>query len=88
MICVDERRTQPRQASSGPIEIHFDNPVPAVTRGELLDTSATGFRVRHDCKFLEAGLRISFSRAGQTGRARVVWTLIEGSNRVSGLMIL
>ena len=88
MILVAERRIAPRLPSSGPVEIFFDNPTPMSVHGELVETSATGFRATHQCKTLEAGVEIAYAREGQAGRARVVWTMVSGDRRVSGFMLL
>ena len=88
MIQTAERRVATRMPASGPVEMFFANPMPMAVRGSLLDSSSTGFRVQHDCTTLDAGLEISYSRNGEIGHARVVWTMISGASRVSGVMIL
>ena len=65
----------------------FFNPEPTAVRGRLLDANRTGFRVKHDCMTLNPGLEISYCRDGEMGHARVVWTMIAGSHRISGVMI-
>jgi hypothetical protein len=88
MITLAERRVAERSCCEGPVEIFFSNPEPTVVTGSLVDSSATGFRVRHDCRTLDPGVEISYCRRGEMGHARVMWTMIEGPHRVSGVMIL
>jgi hypothetical protein len=44
--------------------------------------------VKHECPSLDPGLEISYCRAGEMGHARVVWTMVAGSHRISGIVIL
>ncbi len=83
-----DRRLEPRSAASGPVEISFEDPLPATVPAELVAASASGFRVVHKSPALVPGLEIRFKREGATGRARVVWTQVRGENRASGLLVL
>ncbi|HLI82967.1 MAG TPA: hypothetical protein VKV17_03565 [Bryobacteraceae bacterium] len=56
--------------------------------GILLDISANGFRALHNCPTLAAGYNVLFEHAGQKGRARVVWTRIDGGQVQSGFYVL
>jgi len=56
--------------------------------GVLLDTSSHGFRALHNCRTLAAGQVVSFEHSGGSGRARVVWTRIEGDQVQSGFFAL
>jgi hypothetical protein len=56
--------------------------------GILLDASPHGFRALHNCPTLVAGHNVLFEHSGQKGRARVVWTRIDGDQVQSGFYIL
>jgi hypothetical protein len=83
-----DRRREVRVPGGGRVRLSFDNPVPMVVDAELIESSLSGFRASHDSKFLDSGTEIRFERAGQSGRARVVWTHILNERRVSGFLIL
>jgi hypothetical protein len=84
----NDRRREARVPSGGRVRLSVDNPVPTVVDAELIEYSLSGFRAAHDSKFLDSGTEIQFERAGQSGRARVVWTHILNERRVSGFLIL
>jgi hypothetical protein len=83
-----DRRTAPRQATSGRVELIFENPTPMAIAAELVETSATGFRALHASSALEPGVEVEYRRSGAAGRARVVWTQITQDTRVSGFVTL
>lgn len=83
-----DRRTAPRQAAAGRVELVFENPTPMAVVGELVDISATGFRARHASSALEPGVEVEYRRSGAAGRARVVWTQVTQDRRVSGFVTL
>jgi hypothetical protein len=85
---TSDRRRATRQASSGRVEISFQDPVPATVEGELIEVSKTGFRASHASKGLNPGLEIEYRHDGHSGRARVIWTHVQEGNRVSGFLIL
>jgi hypothetical protein len=83
-----DRRIAPREATSGRVELIFENPTPMAVLAELVDTSATGFRARHASSALEPGVEVEYRRPGAAGRARIVWTQITQDARVSGFVTL
>lgn len=83
-----DRRTAPRQTTSGRVELIFENPTPMTVDAELMETSATGFRALHASSALEPGVEVEYRRSGAAGRARVVWTQITPDRRVSGFVTL
>lgn len=83
-----ERRREARQPASGWVELLFEDPEPSLAVGELLDRSEHGFRARHDSGRLVPGLEVSFRREDRAGRARVMWTQVQGVNRTSGFVLL
>jgi hypothetical protein len=83
-----DRRTAPRQPTSGRVELIFENPTLMVVAAELVETSATGFRAVHASSALEPGVEVEYRRSGAAGRARVVWTQVTQDARVSGFVTL
>jgi hypothetical protein len=83
-----DRRSAPRQATSGRVELMFENPTPMAVAAELVETSATGFRALHASSALEPGVEVEYRRSGAAGRARVVWTQVTQDRRISGFVTL
>jgi hypothetical protein len=83
-----ERRKEIREPASGWIELLFEDPEPVMASGEILDRSAHGFRSTHDCPRLRPGVEVSFRSGDRAGRARVMWTQVQGSRCVSGFLVL
>ena len=83
-----ERRIDARSKCADPVEMFFSNPEPTVVTGTVVDKSHSGFRVEHDCASLSPGMELSYCRDREMGHARVVWTMVSGSHRVSGMVIL
>lgn len=85
---IAERRRSSRVPRSGRVEISFEDPTLVTIEAELVETSATGFRIAHESKELVPGLGISLHRKKVTRRARVVWTQLLDGRRVSGCVLL
>jgi hypothetical protein len=85
---IPERRLAERLPASGRVEISFEDPTLVTVDADLLETSATGFRVAHDSKELISGLNVLLRRENVTSRARVVWTHLLNGRRVSGCVVL
>ena len=83
-----DRRIDQRSPCADPVEMFFSNPSPIAVSGTLVDQSPSGFRVKHECPTLDPGLEISYCRDGEMGHARVVWTMVAGSHRMSGMVVL
>ena len=84
---MNERRREPRQPASGWVELLVDGPEPSLLVGELVDRSEHGFRVEHKSTLLSTGMEVSFRSADRDGRARVMWTRIDGTRHLSGFLI-
>jgi hypothetical protein len=56
--------------------------------GVLLDTSAHGFRAIHNSHALASGQIVLFEHSDISGRARVIWTRIDGDQVQSGFYVL
>jgi hypothetical protein len=85
---AEEKRREPRQPAQGPVWIHFDNPQSIEIQGQLVDVSASGFRMSHGYASLEAGQVVEFSRAGAKGVARVMWNRILDRAVETGFLVV
>jgi hypothetical protein len=85
---IAERRRAPRFRSSERVQISFENPTPVSVEAELVETSATGFRIVHEHQELISGLDVCLHRDNVSSRARVVWTHLLNGRRVSGCVLL
>jgi len=83
-----ERRATARIAAEGTLKISFENPSATTIEAQWIESSATGFRAAHSSKALEPGLEVSYESARGSGRARVIWTHVLDSHRVSGFLLL
>jgi hypothetical protein len=87
-IAISERRVADRTPASGRVEISFADPNSCIIMADLLETSATGFRIAHESKDVIPGLEVQVRREQLTQRARVVWTHLLEGRRVSGCVLL
>lgn len=83
-----ERRRANRTPSEGDVILVLTGHKRIELQGSLLDTSRTGFRATHAYPELSAGIEVSFTHQGASGRARVIWTRILGEQAESGFLIL
>jgi hypothetical protein len=87
-LFTPDRRSAARLAGSGQIELRFANPAPSVITAELVESSTSGFRAAHESGEIVVGLELDFRGNRSKGRARVIWTHVLGTQRVSGFLIL
>jgi hypothetical protein len=87
-VAVGEKRREARQPAQGPVWIHFDNPQSIEIQGQLVDVSASGFRVSHGYSSLEAGQTVDFSHSGAKGVARVMWNRILDRTVETGFLVV
>ena len=87
-IEISERRRATRVPAIGRVEISFEDPASVIVEAELVERSATGFRIAHGSKELIPGLEVRLHRGRVTQRARVVWTHLLDGRRVSGCVLL
>lgn len=83
----DERRRAPRRSAGGAIEIVFGDQGQAI-EAQLLDSSATGFRITHHCPYLKTGEEVLFRAAGEEGLARVMWNRVLAGRVETGFLAL
>jgi len=83
-----ERRSEPRLPATGRIRLRSSEHPGATLQGILLDVSHSGFRAVHNLPTLASGQTVLFEYSGRSGRARVVWTRIDGDQVQSGFFVL
>ncbi len=83
-----ERRRELRRTTAGTVKVCFSDPAPTEIEGQLIDVSARGFRMAHDCQWLTTGQIVEFRHVIAGGRARVVWNRIVGRHIETGLVVL
>ena len=85
---VTDLRREPRRSVHGAVMVRFGAPQPFVIHGKLVDLSASGFRMAHECAQLEAGQVVEFSHGYAAGQARVVWNRIHGQRVETGFLVV
>jgi hypothetical protein len=84
---VAEHRRETRHLGHGNVLVRFEGHGSRVIQGRLVDVSAGGFRMAHDCSALTAGQYVAFAHVQAKGRARVVWTRILDESVESGFVL-
>ena len=84
---VAEQRRETRRRGQGSVLVRSESPGSRDIQGRLVDVSASGFRMAHDCAALTAGLYVEFAHVEAKGRARVVWTRILDDSVESGFVV-
>ena len=85
---MSERREEPRFPAKAEVRLRTEAAASPAVKGTVIDTSASGFRARHDCYDLTSGQIVTFEHRLAAGRARIVWTRIVGDVVESGFLIL
>jgi PilZ domain len=83
-----EKRREPRLPAHGKVSVHFSNPQRVEIQGELVDVSASGFRMSHEHQSLVAGQMVEFSHPTAAGEARVMWNRIVNRHVETGLLVV
>ena len=84
----DERRAEERVTAEGDVTLWLNGSALAAVPGRLVDIAKSGFRARHRSPTLSPGTIVEFELPGVHGRARVVWTRIQGERIESGFLIV
>jgi hypothetical protein len=84
---VAEQRRETRRQGQGSVLVRPESPGLRDIQGRLVDVSASGFRMAHDCSALTAGQYVGFAHVEAKGRARVVWTRILDDTVESGFLV-
>lgn len=87
-LAVHEKRRELRQPAEGPVLVRFADPQPAEIQGQLMDVSASGFRMAHQNQSLQAGQMVEFSHPHAVGEARVMWNRIFDQCVETGFLIV
>lgn len=85
---MSERRKEPRLTGEGEVSLRAEAAGSTAVKGTVSDTSAQGFRARHNCFDLSSGQVVTFEHRLAAGRARIMWTRIVGDLVESGFLIL
>jgi hypothetical protein len=83
-----ERRTEARRPVSGAVRIRQAGGVAGPFLGQLMDVSASGFRIRHSQLNLTSGQLVDFQWDGSCGQARAMWTRIVGTEAETGFHVV
>ena len=83
-----ERRAEIRRPANAEAQLRQPGVLAGTFTGQVLDTSATGFRLRHGRLSLASGQVVHFKLEGRSGQARAMWTRIVGNEAETGFHIL
>jgi len=84
----DERRHEPRHASSSTVRLSLDGPPPQELELQLMDVSKSGFRTTDNGADLQSGECVRFRHLEGSGRARVVWHRVMPDHTETGFLVL
>ena len=87
-MSLHEKRTEARRAASGTVRVTFEDPAPLEIDGKLMDVSANGFRMAHECASLHSGQVVQFAHTEAKGRARVMWNRIQAGGVETGFLVV
>lgn len=80
-----EQRREPRRAVKGNVRV---SGVRGEIEGQLVDVSASGFRMAHAESSFEPGQVVEFGHAEAAGKARVIWNRISAGRVETGFFIV
>lgn len=83
-----EKRREERRFATGEVHVKFIDPEPLEIDGKLMDVSASGFRMWHDCMALCSGQLVDFTHIEAKGRAQVIWTRILAEGVETGFLVV
>jgi hypothetical protein len=86
-LAVREKRRETRRPATGSVRVRFANPEPQEIRGRLIDVSAGGFRMAHDCRSLATGQMVEFVHVEAAGKAQVMWNRILEDRVETGFFV-
>jgi len=88
MPSPQDRRSEERHSSRGPLKLSFADPAPQEVNGQLLDYSTNGFRAEHPYAALHTGQEVEFQHPVAVGRARVMWNRIADDRVETGFLVI
>ena len=83
-----EMRREPRLPARGSVTVCLNRDHYTEINGQLLDVSASGFRMSHTDKRLEPGQIVDFCHTEASGTARVIWNRIVNHRVQTGFLIV
>lgn len=83
-----EQRREARRSATGRVRIKFSDPQLHEVAGKLVDVSAGGFRMKHECSFLQSGQIVEFRHVEASGKAQVVWNRILAEGVETGFLVI
>lgn len=83
-----DRRREPRRPASGELQLKFESEPRSEVNVDLVDVSASGFRVSHRHGALPLGANASFRYPEAAGKARVVWNWMQADHVETGFVII
>lgn len=87
-MSTQEKRREARRLATGEVRVEFADPEPLEIDGKLIDVSASGFRMSHDCTSLRSGQVVHFVHVEAKGRAQVMWTRIVAECVETGFLVV
>jgi hypothetical protein len=87
-MSAQEKRREARRLASGEVRVKFTDPEVLEIDGKLMDLSANGFRMSHECTALRSGQVVDFTHVEANGRAQVMWTRILAEGVESGFLVV
>jgi hypothetical protein len=82
------RRSEPRRDVTGKVQLKFEKEPVGPIEVDLLDLSASGFRVGHRHGLLPLGAKAAFRHPEASGKARVVWNWMHPDHVESGFVVI
>lgn len=80
-------RSELRQLTPGKVQLKFEGEPQSEVEMDLMDTSPSGFRVKHQYGALPLGAKATFRHARAAGKARVVWNWLSSDHMETGFVI-
>lgn len=87
-MSLPDQRREARRIASGKVLVKFTDPEPLEIDGRLIDVSAGGFRMKHDCQSLHSGQLVEFAHIESKGRAQVIWNRILAGGVETGFRVV
>ncbi len=83
-----EKRREPRLATDGLVRIVIEDQEHLAIEGQLVDVSASGFRVSHSSATLSKGQLVRFEHPTARGCSKVIWNRITTEIVETGFLIV
>ncbi len=87
-MTIQEQRKEERRIATGGVRVKFTDPEPLEIDGRLIDVSANGFRMAHDCQSLRSGQVVEFKHVEAAGSAQIMWNRIMAGGVETGFRVV